>query len=1009
MSRASSYKPPDVALLRAAKQQHIHVPPWPSLDSATVERWCEWLTEVWAQPDLAASIRTASPALAGRVDAVCAGRRPLAEQARRMALAVARYVVRAVGRATPFGSFAGVAVADFGAAAVSRTGDDRATRRADAAWLAAVIARLEGCTAVRRRLLVAVNNFAVVRGDRLVVGWQPHTGSGTTGEVSVRHSPAVRTVLHTAETPVPIVDLIEKLAAEFPEASADAFDAMMTQLIKAGVLVTDLRAPSTSPNGLVHAVDRLIAMAAGVDPETAALIGELHSVAAAVTNYRADEEGISARMRLLSNTVQPLVVDLRIGMAVTLPLAVAREATAAGAALVRLSPASFGHPAWREYHANFLDRYGPNALVPVRHLTDPTVGLGFPHHFAASTTACGMSLRDERLLNLAQQAAFDGVEEVLLDEAAVTSLAADGPTYGAVPHVDVCGDVRAPNLAALAGGAFTFGVSGIGRSAAMTGRFLDVLPEKDRQRLADAYGRMPARIDGAIVAQLSFPPQQPRMENTQRAPRLIPHLIALGEHRDDGDVLALTDLAVTADARRLWLVSLSRRKPIETILPHGAARHTMPPLGRFLLELPRAGCPAVASFDWGTAACLPFLPRVRYGRAVLAPARWRITPDALPGTDAPEPAWVAAWSALAARLRLPSTVSVGNGDRQLRLDTTNPMHLAILRDHLRAADRAVVMTEATTPVDHGWLGGRAHEVVIPLTATTPPVQPPAFLSRRSPLRLAGMDDGRLPGSSVLYARLHGEPGLADAILTDHLPEWLTVPEDEGQAPVWWFVRYRHPTPHLRLRLRTHAYGREAERLGAWAAELRHHGLIHRMVLDTDRPEFGRYGHGTAMETAEDLFAADSAAAIAQLHVPPARRRAVTAASLVDLASAVMGRPGAGLLWLLDHRDFAGRDAADRDVVRDARALALPHGAALGELPGGAAVAAAWGRRREAAANYVRQLAADDSHINPETVLGSLLHLHYVRVHGIAPDHETATYRIARAVALAADARRGQRP
>jgi thiopeptide-type bacteriocin biosynthesis protein len=263
---------------------------------------------------------------------------------------------------------------------------------------------------------------------------------------------------------------------------------------------------------------------------------------------------------------------------------------------------------------------------------------------------------------------------------------------------------------------------------------------------------------------------------------------------------------------------------------------------------------------------------------------------------------------------------------------------------------------------------------------------------------------------VLYARLHGHPSLADVILTDHLPSLLTAWQwEDGATPVWWFVRYRHPMPHLRLRLRTDAYGWAADRLGTWAAELRHHGLINRLVLDTDLPEFGRYGHGTAMAAAEELFAADSAAAIAQLYAPPAKQQAVTAASLVNLASAVMGSRGVGLLWLLDHRDIASRETVDRQAVREAVALEIPGGPALRDLPGGDRIAVAWRRRTQAAANYVHQLAADDSHATPETVLGSLLHLHHVRVHGVEHDREAATYRVARAVALAAEARRGQHP
>jgi lantibiotic biosynthesis protein len=999
------YSPANAALFRgAALRLAADGRSWPNdPDGRSVGQWQGWLTRTWAQPGLTEAVRLASPVLAERIDSALNNAFPGGSQIRRMALSLARYLVRARGRATPFGLFAGVAVSGFGPTSVRWSDPSTPTRRADSSWLAAIVGQLEGCAPLRHRLPVMVNNLARVRGDRLVVDWQPHAGVGTAGEVSIRYSAAVRAVLHTAPTPLPVRDLIDKLAAEFPAAAAEALDAMVAQLIAEGVLVTSLRPPATSADGLQHVLDQLVDVDAATVGEVTPLVTELAAIQALLLGEESDHGAVSTRMRTLADTVvQPLTIDLYLDAAITLPPQVAAEAAAAGELLLRLTPAPEGHPGWGRYRARFLDRYGPGAIVPVLHLIDQTTGLGFPDHYTASVPAL-FSRRDERLLALAHQAALDGLDEIVLDDAAAAHGLAGDPQM--VPHIDVGVEVRAASLAALTNGAFTLGVCGIGRSAAMTGRFLPVLPAHDRRQLAHSYTSMPPRVDGALVAQLSFPPRQPRMENTQRSPRLLPHLIALGEHRDDGTALALSDLAVTADRDRLWLLSLSHRLPVETVLPHAAARHTMPLLARFLLELPRAAGPAVAPFDWGAAACLPFLPQVRYGRSILSPARWRIDPGALPGPDAPEPVWAAAWAALTLRLRLPSSLSVGDGDRQLRLNINEPIDLTLLRAHLHAATGPVSMLEAPAPAELGWLDGRAHEFVVPMTATEAPAQPPACLA--GPLRPLERDDGLLPGGPVLYAKLYGHPELADTILTDHLPV-LLAQWGADEQPVWWFVRYRSPTHHLRFRVHTAAFGVAAERFGAWAADLRHHGFIGELTLDTYHPEVGRYGHGPAMSAAEEIFAADSVAAVTQLLVPPNCRRAVTAASLVDLACAVTGSRRAGLRWLLDRPGVVPtRVVRDRQALNDAIALAIPGSAALQELPGGEQVAASWHARRQAAATYSRHLAADASHVTPETVLGSLLHLHYVRVHGIDPDGEAATYRLARAVALAAEARRGQ--
>ncbi|WP_405785489.1 MULTISPECIES: lantibiotic dehydratase [unclassified Streptomyces] len=45
------------------------------------------------------------------------------------------------------------------------------------------------------------------------------------------------------------------------------------------------------------------------------------------------------------------------------------------------------------------------------------------------------------------------------------------------------------------------------------------------------------------------------------------------------------------------------------------------------------------SSDWGAASGLPFLPSLRYGRSILAPAHWRPHPADLPGSTAPPGDW----------------------------------------------------------------------------------------------------------------------------------------------------------------------------------------------------------------------------------------------------------------------------------------------------------------------------------------------------------------------------------
>jgi hypothetical protein len=99
---AKRYRHVDAALLRAATHTADVVPQtWPESDHDTdSDRWCEWLMQVWPhQASIAQAVALASPTLADQIERVCDGQRPRVRRAKRLALSLARYLVRMRGRA----------------------------------------------------------------------------------------------------------------------------------------------------------------------------------------------------------------------------------------------------------------------------------------------------------------------------------------------------------------------------------------------------------------------------------------------------------------------------------------------------------------------------------------------------------------------------------------------------------------------------------------------------------------------------------------------------------------------------------------------------------------------------------------------------------------------------------------------------------------------------------------------------------------------------------------------
>ncbi|TQK44779.1 thiopeptide-type bacteriocin biosynthesis protein [Streptomyces sp. SLBN-118] len=968
------YRYVDAAVVRAAAWSPDRQVAWPELTepSANTASWRAWLQQAWQTADFATAVTSASPDLTRRVNQICAGQSLPDPDVRRTVLSVLRYLLRARTRATPFGLFAGVAAARIGAAPALRVGTGhQAAARPDAAWTTALIDRFEEHSGLRPHLMLLTSNLTVEYDGYVVIEHRPRGArDGGPEHVQIRMTVPVREALDSARTPILWSDLTAKLSASFPTAPLAAIEKLLASLVRQRFLITSLRPAMTVTDPL------------------AALLKHAQHLAPAE----------SAELR---DAPKP-ALDLRVDWDLVVPETVAKEAAAAAKALTRLAPRA-ALTGWTEWHSRFLERYGPRAVVPV---VDAVDVLGYPSGYLGATTAQAPSPlpdRDSRLITLAHAAGMRRRLEVQLDDAELEELAATDPGHPVQPSTEVTVRIHAAGVPALEQGEFTLHVVGVARSAgATTGRLLGLLDAEDRHRMTEVYAQLPGVHRDALVAQISSTPLYVRAENVARAPRATELVISLGDYQDsDTSLVPVTDLAVTADAERLHLVSLSRRRPVHTLLLNAVdLGHHTHPLARFLIEAPVALAVPCTGFMWGSAASnLSFLPALRYGRTILSPARWLLTSDDLPGASAPWPQWDEALTQWRRDVHLPERVYLSEADQCMALDLAEPSHRALLRTHLDR-DGKVTLRPAPGPRDLGWTGGRAHEVVIPLAAAYQSVAPV-----RGSGHVVGREHGHLPGcDNRIYLQLHGHRDRQDSLLTQRLP---TLLEELGGAR-WWFVRYRDPEDHLRVRLTCApgALGSAIEKVGEWTRQLRHSGLITHASVETYRPETGRFGGPAAMDAAEEYFAADTDAALAQLAAQAGKNapdgRAVTAASMVDIATGLIGDDAEAMRWLIEHTR-TDTTAPPRAVYRQAVDLVNADPSGLD-----ARVTASWSARR-VALNAYRSALEDAKTLHPQDLLADLLHLHHVRMCRPGLPQERAHLHLARAAALSWTARARRTP
>lgn len=989
----------DAAMLRVTALRSINDwADWPEfdvLDSHQVEHWRGWLQKVWQEKPFVAAVEAASYSLAHHVDDILAGRIHGVRDVRTTVESVLRYLLRAQSRATPFGLFAGVSPVRFDTEATVRAADPTRTKtRIDAGWLADMIGALHQRPSVRDDLRVVRANTSFIRDGRLVLNLRRQLSDGTDpAEVSVRHTPLIELITSSTRRPILVCDVVSAVLQASPSTSVSDLAAVIDLLIKQQFLITNLHTHSTRTDPLDHVLTTLATTRVEGDSAAAPILRDLRRV----------QDHLNAGGSAAAGHFPPLSVDLHADLAVSIPHAVAHEAANAATVLTRLKAWRDGKPAWRDYHTRFVERYGVGAVVPLLHLVNPDVGLGFPAGYRGSLfeePVTPPTNRDAVLLRLAQQATVEHRTEIVLNTALIDELAGTTEACGP-PHLELTTRVESPSVAALNSGRFNLAIVGVFRAAGTTtGRFLDLVDPADRHRMIETYRTLPTHYANAVRVQLTCPPLYRDTENVTRHPRVLPDLLPIDEHHPAAEkLLDLDDLLVVGDTHGLALWSKTRDQPVEPHLFNAVSLTTRAhPLLRFLCEITTARTATPGPFSWGLAEHLPFLPRVRYHRATLTPARWTLTTDDVPAQD-----WDTALKQWRETWMVPDAVYLGTGDQRLALDLTEPAHRHLLRRHLRRHRRAI-LCEAPPADAFGWLDGRAHEITIPLAATRPPTPPPI---RTRPRTVCTHDTAvaHLPGASPwLTCVLVSHPDRHTDLLAVHLPMLLN--QLPAPRPSWWYVPYRDPDHHLRLRLHLpdpDSRGVALTRIGRWAEHLRCVGMISMLRFDTYWPELGRYGGPTAIADAEAVFTADSAVALTQrVQAATLDLTPITAASLLDIAIGLAGDTTSGSRWLLDHTPTPRVQASpDRALYTAALVLADPHTgrAAITTLPGGARILSSWDQRRTALARY-RDTLLTEQNLSPQAVLASLVHMHSVRTHGIGTEHEPACLHLARAAARA---------
>lgn len=833
----------------------------------------------------------------------------------------ARYVARMATRSTPFGTFAGYGRGTVGAATslhLEPLGSCRRRVRVDSTALAALVDTIEerarrarasedDVTDASERLSYRPNDSLQKRDDTLsyVEPRAPSASEPTDCALAVAaRSPALDDLLAAADGGATFAALADHVMRANDVALEDA-RAFVAQAIENGLLVSDLRPAAVGPEPLGVAIQRLD----GASPDDASALREverrlraLEAMPLGVSRSTYEDAVAPLRARGAFARRDLLRVDLeRSGASLTLGKA---EVDALGRALEVVSRFALHeeHRGLRAFKDAFVQRYeeewelagtplSARRGVPLVEALDPELGIGFGTTIAADASALldGFEFPEdptpaEVRFGAAEQALLDGLTRTLhagatewvLDDADVARLSGDPqvpfPESVAVTATVLGGAPRRLLVHAITGPS----------AATRLGRFCrgdEALAEQVDVIVKDEEARRPDVVFAEIV-------HDPGGRDTDVVgrPSFRGHAVTYLGRVDDPSVrtLPIDDLRLTIDRGRLVLFSaaLGREVAPRLTVSHNVHRSALP-IVHFLYALQHGRDERDLGWSWRLLAASPFLPRVRLGDVVLAAARWTLRASELQGLGegTPEQRYLAARALRAARA-LPQRVAIVEGDALLPIDLDTIFGVDQLA---RAAKRAATIELRETFLDEAQLvaisetGALTHEVIVPFAVAAPPATvsaPPPSRTRvvASPPR---HDDARPPGSEWLFAKIYTGTDTADALLIDALGPLARALGEGRVVDRWFFVRYRDPDWHLRVRFRgdptrlvSEALPALRDALAPWLSD----GRVFRFVLDTYRREVERYGGPDAIDVAETIFEVDSDATVEALGaVPPEER------------------------------------------------------------------------------------------------------------------------------------------
>ncbi|ELR73138.1 Lanthionine biosynthesis protein LanB [Fulvivirga imtechensis AK7] len=794
----------------------------------------ETISALWKDPVIKEAIFIASHSLYKEVEEYLRFEGDNYKKEEKLKHSLFKYLTRMSTRCTPFGLLAGISEGE-----ISNTTDLRLISREhykrfvrlDMNYLLSFVNALIEDEEVFRQIKLYPNNTILKLSSFSRYVEFKFSGSYKQGQlVSVENSFYTDLILATAKKGATPVELSHAIVNADDEIHYDDAYAFVKECFENQLLTHNLRPFITGEDPLKQVLDKLNGI--NKTPELQHKLDQLQGVAHELQKLNSSSIGVNTSSFIqLNETLKELNEKNELNFFFQLDLYKPSIGAQLNRSVTKDLQKAFkllcidnkgGTPHLNTFKRKFLERYGDKE-VPLLEVVDPDLGLGFP--VDGNTTNSYPWIQDIPLegpvkqANQTNSAWTSFLTTKYLEALTERRTTIDLTDQDVEPFLSqdikdlpdllysVC-SIIAPSPEAIDKGEYIIyhDITAGNPVGTIAGRFCYLNPEihKHVKQTAELVEKSHPEKIYAEVLFLS----QDRAGNIALRPILGSFEIPIFERSSlpDKNMISLDDLYVSVDNDQIILRSEIHNKEVVPRMSNAHAyMNSSVPVYRFLCSLHHDN--TKYRFGWDRYPILPdntFLPRVAYGKVILAKARWIIRQSDLQPYDP---------DSLPKRLRqfiknlnIPPKVELIDSDGSpllINLNNSEGFNIltASIKNHHSVVLEEYLFSNGSFPTDNSSSHGFINEFIIPFKTD----KASTLNHRRIPVSQSAQRTF-LPGSEWVYYKLYCGKNSANKVLTEYLQPLVRELKRKNLIKKWFFIRYADPEHHLRVRFLSNKAG-----------------------------------------------------------------------------------------------------------------------------------------------------------------------------------------------------------